>query len=648
MGPLTGGEHRYHTVRTGTMLAGNDISQVILAILLGYYGNYGHRPQWLGFGMLCAAASCFTAAIPHFVYGPGQDAIDIVESTSGGLKSLLSNATNAMTKGKEVEVCFSDAKESCEDEDSILGSYTGPVILFFVSQFFVGIAISLFYSIGITYLDDNVSKKTYPIYYSLALLLRILGPVLGFLIGGKCLSMWIDPSESPNLTRKDPRWLGAWWLGYLFIGCCLVLVGSLFFLFPRKLPSTLTRVAKRVVRQANKDEKEGSKRGVEYFASLAKTKKQHDKPSLPNLMKALKRLFTNKVWMGYVFNTIFAVLAFSGYWNFKPKYLENQFRKSAAEASYYTGMASFTSVVLGTGLGGAVLRWIRPRPRFVAGYVLFVTLFQAAGFISLMFIGCSRLDVVGPVDGSGRPDCSADCGCSDKFAPMCSQDQTTVFYSACYAGCTHANTSVSPIVFSGCKCISNTSTPPSDIFTTPPASTTLPPETGDGFGYGTSGYCPEPCDTFFYYLIIQIIIKTVSSTSRAGSSLLHIRSVADEDKGLALGALTVFISFFGFIPAPIIMGAIIDSSCLLWEKSCGIFGNCWLYDSDKFRIIIHLVPAALTLVSVIGDIVVFCYSHQLDLYGEQEEDIEMDTAEGKTEESKLLSTHEDEDSDDPK
>lgn len=33
--------------------------------------------------------------------------------------------------------------------------------------------------------------------------------------------------------------------------------------------------------------------------------------------------------------------------------------------------------------------------------------------------------------------------------------------------------------------------------------------------------------------------------------------VEDEDKGLALGTLTVFISLFGLIPSPIMLGAVI-------------------------------------------------------------------------------------------
>ena len=58
---------------------------------------------------------------------------------------------------------------------------------------------------------------------------------------------------------------------------------------------------------------------------------------LSDFLRALKRLFTNRLWVGNLFNTTVAVLAYSCYWNFKPKYLESQFRKSAAEANFYTG-----------------------------------------------------------------------------------------------------------------------------------------------------------------------------------------------------------------------------------------------------------------------------------------------------------------------
>lgn len=63
------------------------------------------------------------------------------------------------------------------------------------------------------------------------------------------------------------------------------------------------------------------------------------------------------------------------------------------------GAAGFIAMLLGTGTGGAVLRWGRPRPRYVAGYNIFVTIFVALSFFVLIFLGCPKLHVIGPLEG---------------------------------------------------------------------------------------------------------------------------------------------------------------------------------------------------------------------------------------------------------
>ncbi|KAH9381871.1 hypothetical protein HPB48_011722 [Haemaphysalis longicornis] len=42
-----------------------------------------------------------------------------------------------------------------------------------------------------------------------------------------------------------------------------------------------------------------------------------------------------------------------------------------------------------------------------------------------------------------------------------------------------------------------------------------------------------------------------------------------------------------FIPYPVIYGAIMDRSCLVWEVNCGARGNCWVYDAATFRYLLH-------------------------------------------------------------
>ena len=60
-------------------MSGNECSQILLSIILAYYGSRGHRPRWIAVGMLCMAVSMVILASPHFIYGSGEEAEDLVK-----------------------------------------------------------------------------------------------------------------------------------------------------------------------------------------------------------------------------------------------------------------------------------------------------------------------------------------------------------------------------------------------------------------------------------------------------------------------------------------------------------------------------------------------------------------------------------------
>ena len=39
----------------------------------------------------------------------------------------------------------------------------------------------------------------------------------------------------------------------------------------------------------------------------------------------------------------------------------------------------------------------------------------------------------------------------------------------------------------------------------------------------------------------------------------------------------MIVYILGTTPGPIFLGAIIDSSCDVWQESCGTRGSCWIY-----------------------------------------------------------------------
>lgn len=62
------------------------------------------------------------------------------------------------------------------------------------------------------------------------------------------------------------------------------------------------------------------------------------------------------------------------------------------------------------------------------------------------------------------------------------------------------------------------------------------------------------------------------------------RSVNEEERSFALGMQFVIFRLFGYIPAPILFGNLIDSTCLFWKSTCGeTGGRCLLYDIEQFR-----------------------------------------------------------------
>jgi organic anion transporter 3A len=65
---------------------------------------------------------------------------------------------------------------------------------------------------------------------------------------------------------------------------------------------------------------------------------------------------------------------------------------------------------------------------------------------------------------------------------------------------------------------------------------------------------------------------------------IFLRSVGEEERSFALGMQFVIFRLFGYIPAPILFGNLIDSTCLLWKSTCGEKGGrCLLYDIEQFR-----------------------------------------------------------------
>ena len=81
--------------------------------------------------------------------------------------------------------------------------------------------------------------------------------------------------------------------------------------------------------------------------------------------------------------------------------------------------------------------------------------------------------------------------------------------------------------------------------------------------------------------------------------VLCCRTVADEQRTLALGVQSLAFRVIGSIPGPLIFGAILDSTCVLWQYECGSRGNCWEYANSTLTLRFFLIGFLTNVVNTI-------------------------------------------------
>ena len=193
------------------------------------------------------------------------------------------------------------------------------------------------------YLDDNSGKENSPFMLSLTFVFRLIGPTFGYLLGAEALKTYVYPGMEPDdVEEHDPRWIGAWWIGFPIIATLLLIFSIPLMFFPQRLPKTDTDAFK------------------EVEESLMEKKDQKNKRD--EFLPALKRLLTNKLYITNFFSTIFYVFAFMGFGTFMPKYLEYQFRIRASSSARMASSAGTAAKALGLIFSG----WLIGKFKFSA------------------------------------------------------------------------------------------------------------------------------------------------------------------------------------------------------------------------------------------------------------------------------------------